>query len=328
MRTRISTLTLIITALLLSVLTASCNKTAENTNKPVIIQNFAFSVDGVSSTPAGTLQIEPGTVLNITVNFDDPDAGDEPDPAWYSFTWAVERIGGGASVFNPNEFFIVNDENPCIWGTPDVTGFFRFRVEVRDRYQTPSMEEVVVEVNSNMQPRIHGLFISDATPFVNQEVTITVDASDPDGNLPLTYTWQATGGYFTAEGDEEATWLSPTSGSFTITVIVEDQMGGNVSRNIPLNVQENHDPIISGWDLDPDNSVAINQLVTITLDVDDIDNDVLEFNWSADLGTFNTVNKNLAVWRAPGTAGTATIQCVVEDNKGGSDTAQIVINVE
>jgi hypothetical protein len=328
MRTSAYLLVLIGAMLLVPVLATGCNKTAEDTNKPVIISSFDFTVDGESSTPTGTLQIEPGTILTVKVIYTDPDAGDEPDPAWYSFTWSVERIGTGTSLFNPNEYFIVSDENPCIWATPDVTGFFRFRVEVRDKYQTPSMETVVVEVNSNKQPKINSILVSDGNPFVNQQVTITVEATDPDGNLPLEYTWQANGGYFVSESDDQAVWLSPTAGAFTITVVVEDQAGGSVSRDVPINVQQNHDPVISGWDIDPDDTVAVNGVVTITLDVDDIDDDTLEYNWSADKGTFNSVNQNVAVWRAPGAAASCTITCVVEDGKGGSDTAQIIISVE
>ena len=312
---------------LISIWAMGCDKTAENTNKPVIIQGFTFSIDGEPSTPAGTLQIEPGSVLTIKVEFVDPDAGDEPNPSWYSFLWAVERVDVGVSPFNPNTFFIVQDENPCIWTAPTVTGFYRFRVEVRDKYQTPSMQTVVIEVNSNKHPIINELSISNANPFVNQEITITVDATDPDGNLPLEYEWQATGGYFTSETDGEARWLSPTSGTFTITVIITDQAGGSVSRDLPVVVQENHAPVILGWELDPGNSVKVNDLVTITLSAEDIDGDQLEYNWSADCGTFNNVNQNVAVWRAPDTANSCIVTCVVEDNRGKSDSADIVINV-
>lgn len=305
----------------------ACDKTAEDTNKPVIIQSFKFTVDGDEVTPAGTLQIEPGSVLTITVEYTDPDAGEDVDPNWYSFTWAVERVGGAASTFNPNEFFIVNSENPCIWTGPDVTGFYRFICEVRDRYQTPTQQTVVVEVNANKQPIINELTVSDYEPFVGQVVIVTVDASDPDGNLPLEYTWQATGGYFTMESDGEARWLSPSSGDFTLTVIVTDQAGGTVSREIPVVVQQNHDPVIEGWDLDPGNSVGTNELVTITVTAADVDDDPLEYNWTADYGTFNSVNSNVAVWRSPDEAVSAKVTCVVEDNKGGSDTAEIIINV-
>ena len=304
-----------------------CDKTAENTNKPVIIQSFDFVVDGEVIVPQGTLQMEPGSILTITVQFTDPDAGEEPNPGWYTFMWAAERIGGGASTFNPNEYFVVFNENPCIWTGPDVTGFYRFIVEVRDKYGTPSQESVVVEVNANKQPVITGMQVSDHNPFVNQEITITVTATDPDGNYPLEYDWQATGGYFTTEGEGEAKWLSPTAGEFQLTVMVSDQAGGNVSRVIPIVVQANHSPIIQGWDLDPGNTVSPNQVVNITLHVTDEDDDTLEYNWSADKGTFNTVNENVAVWRAPADAASCKVTCVVEDNKGGTDTADIIISV-
>jgi hypothetical protein len=307
--------------------TIACDKTAENTNKPVIIQSFTFTVDGDSIIPAETLQIEPGSLLTIKVEYTDPDAGDEPDPGWYSYTWVVERINVGVSIFNPNDYFIVDNENPCIWSGPDVTGFYRFIVEVRDRYGTPSQDAVIVEVNANKQPVINELSISNSSPFVNEEVTVLVDASDPDANLPLEYEWQATGGYFTSESPGEATWLSPTSGDFTITVIITDQENGSVSRTLPVIVQPNNPPVITGWDLDPVTVVMVNEQVTITIYAEDEDGDELEYSWSADNGTFNSVNGAVAVWRAPSEAITCLITCIVDDNKDGTDTADIVINV-
>jgi hypothetical protein len=313
-------------ALSLSALIA-CNKTAENTNKPVIISGFSFTVDNQAISPAGTLQIEPTQVLTVKVSYTDPDAGANPDPSWYKFTWSVERVNGSTSTFNPNDNFVVNNENPAIWTAPDVTGFYKFRVEVRDFYETPSMETVVVEVSSNKRPLINSLDVSNTNPFVNQEITITVDATDPDGNLPLEYVWQASGGYFTVENDSTAKWLSPASGSFQITVNVNDQAGGTASRSVPINVQANHAPVIEGWNVDPGEAIAANGLATITVTATDVDGDNLEFNWSADYGTFSNVDKNVAKWRAPATAGNATVTCVVKDNKGGSDTANIVISV-
>ncbi len=321
-------ITLVAVAFLGIPLTAGgCDKTAENTNKPVVIHGFQFTVAGDPVTPSGTIQISPGVVLNIEVSYTDPDSGEDPDPSWFSFTWVVERIGTGVSTFNPNEFFIAYQENPCIWTAPEVTGFYRFLVEVRDRYGTPSQETIVVEVNSNKQPIITELQVSNNQPFVNEEIVITAVATDPDANLPLEYLWQADGGYFTLENEGEAHWLSPVSGSFQITLVVTDQKNGTVSRNIPVVVQTNHDPVIQGWDLDPGNNVGFGELVTITLSASDEDGDTLEYNWSADFGTFNTVNESIAIWRSPLEAVAAKITCSVEDNSGGIDTVEIIINV-
>jgi len=325
MRVSIKTILTIIAVVL--ALFTSCNKTAEDTNKPVNISGFVFHVDGAQITPSGTLQIEPGNVLNITVEYIDPDAGDDPDPQWYSFTWVVERLNAGVSPFNPNENFIVMNENPCIWTAPTVTGFYRFLVEVRDRYQTPAQESIVVEVNANKKPIINELSVSNNEPYVNEEVTITVDASDPDGNLPLEYDWQADGGYYTSESDGEAIWVTPTAGSYNLTVVVTDQANGSVSRTIPIVALANHNPMISGWNLDPGNSVKYNDLVTVTINASDEDNDTLEYNWQADNGTFNSVNSNVAVWRAPALTITAKITVTVEDTKGGSDSVEIIIDV-
>jgi hypothetical protein len=327
MKTKTIKPAILLLIILLLAVASSCNKTAEDTNKPVIIQGFNFTVDNVAVTPAGTLQIKPGQVLTIKVNYTDPDAGANPDPSKYTYHWTVELVDSGSASLDPNSNFVAKDQNPSIWTAPNITGFYKFRVQVLDRYNAPSVETIVVEVNSNEKPVITSMDVSKTDPFINEVVTVTVVASDPDSNLPLEYVWQATGGYFTTENDGVAKWLSPAPGAFQITVNVSDQAGGTTSRTVPINVQANHPPVVEGWEVDPNESVAVNGLVTITITATDIDGDVLEYNWSSDKGNFSNVSNNVATWRAPSVAGTATVTCVVEDNKGGSDTANIVINV-
>lgn len=313
-------LTLIITA-------AGCNKSAKDNNKPVVINSYSFTVDGAEIIPADILQVEPGSIVAIEVSYTDPDAGDDPDPGWYSFAWAVKRDGLVSELLNANEFFIVYNENPCVWVAPDTPGKYTFDVIIGDRYSSPSVGHVSVLVDTNKQPVISEVNVSNISPYINEEITITVEASDPDGNYPLEWDWQVTGGYFSFKGEGEARWLSPIAGSFQLTVMVTDQDGGNTSTTIPIQALENHDPIIQSWDLDPGNPVAPDTLVLITLIVSDPDGDTLTYNWQADKGAFNSVDQNVAQWRAPSEAGNCIITVDVEDDKGGSASVEIVIIV-
>jgi hypothetical protein len=313
--------------MLMLVIPVSCNKSAKDTNKPVIISGFSFMVDNAAAAATGTLQIEPDQVLTILVNYTDPDGGTSPNPAWYEFTWAVELVDAPSGALDPNSKFIAMDQNPAIWKAPATTGFYKFIVQVLDKYNDPSTEAVVVEVSSNKKPIITDLHVSSTEPKINEEVTLSVYADDPDANLPLDYSWQASGGYFTVENGPVAKWLSPTSGSFQITVTVNDQAGGSASRVVPINVQADRPPVIEGWHLDPDDSVGVSEFITITIAATDPDGDELEYNWACDSGALINVDKNVAKWRAPAIVGNSTVSCTVKDNKGGSDSVNILIVV-
>jgi hypothetical protein len=319
---------LIISMAALVALLPGCNKSAKDTNKPVVINSFSYTIDGASVTPSDILQVEPGSIVAISVDYSDPDAGDNPDPGWYTFVWAVKRDGLTTEVLNANDFFIVYTENPCVWVAPVIMGKYTFDVIVGDHYGSPSVGHVSVLVDSNKQPVISDLQISSTTPYVNEEVMISATAQDPDGNTPLEWTWQATGGYFSHRGEGEARWICPVAGDFQLTVVVTDQKGGSASQTIPVNVHENHDPVIQSWVLDTGNPVTPNTLVKITLTANDPDGDSLTYNWSADNGAFNSINKNIADWRAPSGDANCTITCIVDDGRGGTASVDIPIIVQ
>ena len=67
-------------------------------------------------------------------------------------------------------------------------------------------------------------------------MSVSVAASDPDGNA-LTYAWSATGGSFTNATVNPVQWHSPSgSGDFTINVTVSDGYGGIVTKTKTVNV--------------------------------------------------------------------------------------------
>jgi len=72
-------------------------------------------------------------------------------------------------------------------------------------------------------------------PSANCEIACL--ATDVDaGNL--TYTWSANGGTFSGEG-ANITWLAPTTeGTYTITVNVTDDRGGEASEALDIKVRK------------------------------------------------------------------------------------------
>ena len=61
-------------------------------------------------------------------------------------------------------------------------------------------------------------------------------ASDADNDI-LSYTWSATGGTFSGEG-EITTWIAPqAAGTYEITVRVTDDQGSEITGYLPISVQ-------------------------------------------------------------------------------------------
>lgn len=90
---------------------------------------------------------------------------------------------------------------------------------------------------SNNNPVITSVTVSSPSVESGSVVTVTVVASDPDGDA-LTYTYVVSGGAIQGNG-ATATWTAPSiAGSYSVTVTVTDGNGGSVSGNGSLTVVE------------------------------------------------------------------------------------------
>jgi hypothetical protein len=290
---------------------------SDNEN-PLIINSFSQSFAGSTA--------DPDTVINIKVNFTDPDVAGTPNPADYSFNWTAQFIDQGTPGFNPDDNFLINDDVTCFWRTPLLKGYYRLSVEISETNGDPITGGFTFQVTDNKSPIITNVEIEPDLPQKNEPVTITVTASDPDGNVPLTYTWSANKGYFTSKSDNVAQWVSSTTGDATITVKVMDSLDAYTEDLLIISVQQNSNPIIDGYE-SLNNRPATGETVTINVIAHDPDGDELSYQWEADGGSFSSINGADASWVAPSTAGNYTITVTVRDNKGGSDDIDIPIEV-
>ena len=81
--------------------------------------------------------------------------------------------------------------------------------------------------------------------FPLQHSKITCFASDIDSDN-LTYEWSANGGSIAGEGPI-VTWTAPyADGTYNITVVVTDGLGGESKSSLTIDVKTNHRPIIDG----------------------------------------------------------------------------------
>ena len=89
----------------------------------------------------------------------------------------------------------------------------------------------------NKNPTVSSVTVAPATIVAGGTATVTVVASDPDGDA-LTYTYNATGGAIAGSGNV-ATWTAPSAeGAYSVTVSVSDGNGGTASGSGALTVFE------------------------------------------------------------------------------------------
>ena len=87
----------------------------------------------------------------------------------------------------------------------------------------------------NGNPTISSVAITPASVNANGIVSVNVTAVDPD-NDPLTYSYTVTGGAITGTG-AAVSWTAPSAeGAHSLTVVVSDGNGGQVTGNGALNV--------------------------------------------------------------------------------------------
>ena len=89
--------------------------------------------------------------------------------------------------------------------------------------------------STNSNPVIASIVVYPGTVNANGIVSVSVTASDPDGD-PLTYSYTVTGGAISGNG-ASASWTAPSSaGAHSVTVTVADGKGGTITGNGALTV--------------------------------------------------------------------------------------------
>ena len=150
-------------------------------------------------------------------------------------------------------------------------------------------------------------------------------ASDADGDS-LTFAWSATGGTFSG-ADSVVTWVAPDiPGAYTITVKVMDNRGGEVSKQLTMDVLVNHAPVIKSLTAEPP-VVKQGGRATLKCVASDPDGDTLSYQWVAARG--NTSGQGSVVtWTAPNTCGEYVIKVTVADSRDSKASKELKITVK
>jgi hypothetical protein len=118
--------------------------------------------------------------------------------------------------------------------------------------------------------------------------------------------------------------ITPAGGALTYILnntlcngIIIDYNNGLTINNYPPRIKS----------LSPDSSrILTNKNINVYCTAVDKDNDSLNYIWIASQGIISGSGSQV-IYTSPGSAGNYTIRCIVDDNHGGKDTAQIIIQV-
>ncbi|MCD6568506.1 MAG: hypothetical protein J7K94_07235 [Dehalococcoidia bacterium] len=235
------------------------------------------------------------------------------------------------------------------WIAPDEEGDYVITVKAIEpataTYTTTTQEtttytaSIPISVRENKPPVISDLIASEERFVVNGSYTIVSMASDAEGS-DLTYEWETTGGTIGGEGST-ITWTAPgVMGTYEVAVTVRDDMDGESSRSISLNVEINHPPVITSvvitadhkylMKLEPgspdDYKTGKGEIYQVECQAEDEDGDVLTYDWEASRGNIQGMGP-AATWIAPNDSCDVIITVTVSDGRGGTAAQEVKVKI-
>jgi hypothetical protein len=179
-------------------------------------------------------------------------------------------------------------------------------------------------------PPVASCSASPASVFAgsNDPVAVHVNASSPD-NLPLTYSYTATGGAVEGTGPD-ARWNSTgvPVGSYTVNANVVDGQGGKASCATDIRVEEkpHHPPTIS-CAANP-STIQPGERSTIASTASSPDNLDLTYSYSAAAGQITGTGPTAQFDSTGLQAGSYKVSCSVTDSRGDKADASTTVDVQ
>lgn len=237
-------------------------------------------------------------------------------------------IDGGNLSYNwsasEGSIQIQGDGESARWIAPGEPGDYNITVNVTDEDGDETTASTIITVRINHLPAIVNLIASEEKIIPLDSCRLECRAVDPD-NDPLTYDWEADGGNISGEGSE-VNWTAPgKAGSYNITVLVEDVMGGKSTASLTIGVGVNRPPVIESLVAEK-TKILKGKSCDIVCDASDPDDDGLSYAWSTEDGSISGRGASVT-WTAPPRRGNFTIMVTVSDGLDGIASREVFITV-
>lgn len=278
-----------------------------STNRQPIITSLEAEAEGV--TPSDSLQ--------VMCTASDPD-GDQLGYIWSASAGEISGNGDTAT-----------------WVAPPSEGSYSVAVTVADGRGGEVTGYVTVAVRANGPPTISSLIADTDWTTPSGTIQVTCTASNPDGD-ELTYEWSASGGSITGTG-MTVNWIAPAEfGTYNITAVVTDSQGGQDTGSIALIASNGPAPVVEdviitakGHPYLKETATGYTVLKTYAYDIECVASGAdgeLAYEWSCDGGEISGEG-SIITWRAPDTAGDATVTVVVTDVADNTVNKSLILDV-
>jgi predicted secreted protein len=290
--------------------TDSDGASASRSMSLTIGENRAPRIESALADPS---RLEPNETSALEAEATDA-YGDDLTYTWSApDDWTIEEPSGSETELT------APDRN-------DVRG--RIQLEVSDGYGGKDSTTVQVRTTDNLPPSISSMVASPPQLDPGRQATVSVEATDPDGD-ELSYEWSGPDGWSVSAEGAEATITAPDrhNATGTISVTVTDTRGNEVSGRVLISTGSNVGPAVHSLTATPQ-QVGRGETLEAAVDATDRDGGELSYEWSVADGDW-TLNPGgeTAQLTAPATPGVSTsLRVTVSDDDGQSVTSSIVVS--
>ncbi|MGD2128786.1 MAG: PKD domain-containing protein [Lysobacterales bacterium] len=271
------------------------------------------------------VEVESGAEVNLV--------GDGTDQDGYIVSQEWTQVSGPSVSLSPTGAWSVR------FTAPQESGDIRMRLTVTDNEGLSDTDDVIVKVlvpadQSNQAPTAYAG--PDRTVQQGDSVSITGDATDPDGNI-VSWSWSQVSGptvSLSGAGSQQVQFTAPDqAGDIRLRLTVTDDDGAADSDDTIVTVEApapppNASPTAFAG---PDFSVQQGEAVSITGDGSDSDGAIATWSWSQVSGptvSLSGAGSQQIQFTAPDQAGDIRLRLTVTDDDGAADSDDVVVTVE